>query len=158
MLSLINQIRCQIVAVTRTFENVFVTLMKMSWFRPSIWTGHSTVPAILEVPIWASTAKVPWAELEVMGKSGLNILVPAFRFQCFVHIAISWSILSRNLVPSQRQMFTCYQKEPGRESRFGDEAGSKSFEHQWIHKHWCCSWWRMVYFPQSLGVYTVTYF
>jgi len=36
----------------------------------------------------APTAKGPGAEVEVMGKSGLNILVPAFRLQCFVHLAL----------------------------------------------------------------------
>lgn len=91
MLSHVNQIRCQIVAIKGTFESVVVIVMEMF-----ILTHSKHIDRLLKSPFHSQRVRRgTCAEVEVLSKSGQNIIVPAFRLHCAVHIILLECIMKK---------------------------------------------------------------
>lgn len=94
---------------------MLVTVMKMSLLAQSRHTDR-----LLKSPSHSrGVRRGTCAEVEVMSKSGLNVLVPAFRLHCSVHI-----IFLDYIIKKIEEVTMCLQKEPRSEPGYGNEAGS----------------------------------
>lgn len=119
MLSLVNQIRRQIVAIKGTFGSLLVKVMKMSLLAQS-----KHIDRLCKSPSHSgSVRRGTCAEVEVVANLVSASLFLLLDFTV-VSILLSWSILSRIFISSHTEVIMCLQKEPGSEAGYGNEAGS----------------------------------